>query len=154
MAGVNKVILLGNLGGDPEVRQTPTNKTVATVNIAVTERWKDQAGQKQERTEWMRVIFWGKQAEVVQQYLHKGSKVYVEGKLQTRSWEDKNGGGKRYATEVVASDFQFLDPAPNREGGQGGGFGGSRGNNARDEGSLPDYGDAAGPAPSDDDLPF
>lgn len=160
MAGVNKVILVGNLGADPEVRQTPGGNAVATFSVAVTERWKDQSGQKQERTEWVRCVVWRRQAEIAQQYLRKGSKVYAEGKLQTRSWEDRNGGGKRYATEVILDTFQMLD-APNGQGGHGnqGGFGGNSQASFGDNG-IPDFGPVGagpaptGPAPSEDDLPF
>lgn len=110
MAGsLNKVMLIGNLGSDPEVRSTPNGSQVATYRIACTEAWKDQSGQKHERTEWVTIVAWRQQAEIAQRFLRKGSKVYVEGKLQTRSWEDKNGGGKRYATEVLCDRFLMLD---------------------------------------------
>ena len=107
--GVNKVILIGNLGADPEVRRTRDNTAVADLRLATTEVWNDRSGQRQERTEWHRVVVWHKQAEFAKQYLHKGSKVYVEGRLQTRSWDDQSGQ-KRYTTEVVANDLQSLDP--------------------------------------------
>lgn len=107
--GVNKVILIGNLGQDPEVRYMPSGAAVANVNIATTEVWNDrQSGQRQERTEWHKVVFFNKLAEVVQQYLKKGSKVYIEGKLQTRKWQDQNGID-RYTTEIVSNDMQMLD---------------------------------------------
>lgn len=110
MAGsLNKVQLIGNLGADPEVRSTPNGAQVATFRVACSESWKDQSGQRQERTEWVTVVAWRQQAEIAQKYLRKGSKVYVEGKLQTRTWEDKNGGGKRYATEVLCDRFLMLD---------------------------------------------
>ncbi len=113
MAGsLNKVMLIGNLGSDPEVRNTPAGAAVATFRVACTESWKDQSGQKQERTEWVTIVAWRQQAEIAQKYLRKGSKVYVEGKLQTRQWEDKNGGGKRYATEVLCDHFMMLDGRP------------------------------------------
>ncbi len=106
--GINKVILIGNLGNDPEVRYTPGGSAVANVTIATNESWKDRnTGERQERTEWHRVVFWSRLAEIVEQYLKKGSKVYVEGRLQTRSWEQD--GVKRYTTEIVASDMQMLD---------------------------------------------
>mgnify|MGYP000424510776 CR=1 FL=1 len=107
--GVNKVILIGNLGQDPEVRYMPSGGAVANVNIATTEVWNDrQSGQRQERTEWHKVVFFNKLAEVVQQYLKKGSKIYIEGKLQTRKWQDQNGVD-RYTTEIVSNDMQMLD---------------------------------------------
>lgn len=109
---LNRVMLIGNLGADPEVRATPNGAKVANLRIACTETWKDQSGQKQERTEWVTIIAWRQQAEIAAKYLKKGSKVYVEGKLQTRQWEDKNGGGKRYATEVLCDRFMLLDGRP------------------------------------------
>lgn len=120
MAGsLNKVMLIGNLGSDPEVRNTPNGSMVANFCVACTESWKDQSGNKQERTEWVTVVAWKQQAEIAQKYLRKGSKVYVEGKLQTRQWEDKNGGGKRSATEVLCDRFMMLDGRPSgaQEGG-------------------------------------
>ncbi|MBB3141587.1 single-stranded DNA-binding protein [Halomonas organivorans] len=120
--GVNKVILIGNLGQDPEVRFTPSGTAVANLNLATTDTWTDrQSGQRQERTEWHRVVMFNKLAEISQQYLRKGSRVYVEGRLQTRKWQDQNGQDK-YSTEIVANDMQMLD---SRSGGDmGGGFGG------------------------------
>ena len=111
--GVNKVILIGNLGNDPDVRYTPAGAAVANLSIATSEVWNDkQTGQKQEKTEWHRVVFFGKSAELAQQYLYKGSKVFIEGKLQTRKWQD-NSGQDRYTTEVVVNgintQFQMLD---------------------------------------------
>tara|TARA_R110000851_G_scaffold133381_4_gene268231 strand:+ start:6432 stop:6875 length:444 start_codon:yes stop_codon:yes gene_type:complete len=108
MSGVNKVILIGNAGNDPEFRVMPNGNGVANLSIATSESWKDKnTGEKQEKTEWHRVIFFNKQAEVINQYVKKGSKLYVEGRLQTRSWEQD--GVKKYTTEIVASEFQFLD---------------------------------------------
>ncbi|MBY5985840.1 single-stranded DNA-binding protein [Halomonas denitrificans] len=125
--GVNKVILIGNLGQDPEVRFTPSGTAVANLNLATTDTWMDrQSGQRQERTEWHRVVMFNKLAEISQQYLKKGSKLYIEGRLQTRKWQDQNGQD-RYSTEIVASDMQMLDGRG--EGGQGGGFGGQQGGN-------------------------
>ena len=145
MAGsLNKVMLIGNLGADPEVRTTPTGATVATFRVACTESWKDQSGQKQERTEWVTVVAWRQQAELVQRFLRKGSKVYVEGKLQTRTWEDKNAGGKRYATEVLCDRFMMLDGRPQGHDDQ------SRGGDSYTQ----DAGGAPAPSGSDDDLPF
>src|ERR1700677_614660 len=108
MSGVNKVIIVGRLGGDPEVRYTPGGQAVAKLSVATSENWKDKEGQKQERTEWHRVVVWGKMAEVVGQHLTKGRQVYVEGRLQTRSWDDKATGQKKYSTEIVANTVQFL----------------------------------------------
>lgn len=108
MSGVNKVILVGRLGNDPEIRYTQQGVAVTNFNIATSENWLDKGGQKQERTEWHRIVVWGKMAETCSQYLAKGRQVFVEGRLQTRQWEDKDGG-KRYTTEIVASTVQFLD---------------------------------------------
>jgi single-strand DNA-binding protein len=110
MAGsLNKVMLIGNLGADPESRATPNGAQVVNFRIACSENWKDQSGQKHEWTEWVTCVAWRQQAEIAAKYLRKGSKVYVEGKLQTRTWEDKQGGGKRYATEVLVDRFMMLD---------------------------------------------
>ena len=108
--GVNKVILIGNLGKDPEVRYTPSGLAVANVTIATSESWKDkQSGETQERTEWHRVVFYQRLAEIVGEYLRKGSKVFVEGKLQTRKWQDKTTNQDRYTTEIIADSMQMLD---------------------------------------------
>ena len=107
MAGVNKVIIVGRLGADPETKQVGNGGTVSRLSIATSEQWVDKEGQKQERTEWHRVVVWGKLAEICGRHLAKGRQVYVEGRLQTRSWEDQQGQ-KRYSTEVVASTVQFL----------------------------------------------
>lgn len=118
MASVNKVILIGNLGDDPEVRYTGTGQAVATIRMATNERWTDKGGQQQERTEWHRVIVWGKQAEQCKEYLSKGRQIYVEGRLQTREWNDKEGH-KRYTTEIVAQRIQFLgSPNGRRQGAE------------------------------------
>jgi single-strand DNA-binding protein len=113
MASVNKVILIGNLGADPELRYTPSGSAVANFNIATTEKWRDKDGQMQEKTEWHRIILWARQAEVAKEYLRKGSSVYIEGRIQNRSYEDKEGV-KRYVTEIVGQRMQLL-------GGRGGG---------------------------------
>lgn len=106
---INKVILLGRLGDDPSVRYTQSNETIANISLATSENWKDkQTGERKEKTEWHRVVFFGKLAEIVSEYLKKGSKIYVEGKLQTRKWQDSNGVDK-YTTEIVASVMQMLD---------------------------------------------
>ena len=113
MASVNKVILVGNLGRDPEVRYTPQGSAVANFSMATTERWSDPSGEKKERTEWHKIVVWGKQAEIVGEYLRKGKQVYVEGSLQTREWTDKEGN-KRYTTEVRAQRVQMLGRAEER----------------------------------------
>ena len=105
---INKVILIGNLGADPELRYTPNGIMVATFSVATSERWKGQDGKAQESTEWHRVVAWGKLAEICNQYLHKGSRVYIEGKLQTKKWQDQNGV-ERFITEVIARDMKMLD---------------------------------------------
>ena len=113
-ASVNKVILIGNLGSDPEVRYTPSGQAVANFNIATNESWKGKDGQDQERTEWHKIVVWGKLAEICGEYLGKGRTVYVEGRLQTREWADKEGH-KRYTTEIVANTVQFLGPPGSKE---------------------------------------
>jgi single-strand DNA-binding protein len=110
MAGVNKAILIGRLGADPEIRYTPNSLAVANFNIATSEQWTDKDGQKQERTEWHKIVAFGRLGEVCGEYLHKGSQVYLEGRLQTRSWEDRDGN-KRWTTEIVASVMQMLGTA-------------------------------------------
>lgn len=157
MAGsVNKVILIGNLGADPEVRYTASGTPVANFNIATSENWTDKQGQRQERTEWHRIVVWSKLAELCAEYLAKGRKVYVEGRLQTRQWDDRDGN-KRYTTEVVAQNITFLD---SRDGGgapsggsSGAPSGGSTG--AGSGGSSGGGGFDYGPPPmTDDDVPF
>ncbi len=168
-ASLNKVMIIGNLGADPEVRATPGGAQVANFRVACTENWKDQSGQRQERTEWVTIVAWRQQAEIAQKYLRKGSRVYVEGKLQTRTWDDKATGAKRYATEVLCDRFMMLDgrPSGGGEGGGGGfeergGYGGgaARGGAARGGSSMGagedfDYAppSAGGGASADDDLP-
>ncbi len=133
MAGsVNKVILIGNLGADPDVRTTPSGQMVATLSIATSETFNNREGQRQERTEWHRVQLWGKQAELAQRYLTKGRKVYIEGRIQTRSWDDQQSGQKRYSTEVVANQMVFIDSGGGGAGRDAGGeeaaaFGGGGG---------------------------
>ena len=112
--GVNKVILIGNAGAAPELRYTPGGTAVSNFSIATNESWTDSGGERQERTEWHRIVVWGRLAEICNQYLRKGSKVYIEGKLQTRSWEGQDGL-KRYTTEVVARDMQLLDSRSDME---------------------------------------
>jgi single-strand DNA-binding protein len=147
---VNKVILVGNLGRDPEVRSTPSGQPVATFSLATNRKWKDRDGNRQEQTEWHNVVCWGRQAEVAGQYLTKGRQIFVEGRLQTRSWEDKQSGEKKYRTEVICDNFQMLGQRGDFEQGRssapfptdppaGGGGGGGGG----------------GPTePDDDDIPF
>ncbi|MGB2696970.1 MAG: single-stranded DNA-binding protein [Candidatus Zixiibacteriota bacterium] len=107
MAGINKVILIGNLGKDPELRYTPSGTAVATFPLATTSRWKNSSGEAQERTDWHRIVAWGRQAEVCNEYLKKGSQVYLEGRIQYRSFDDKEGN-KRYVTEIIARLVQML----------------------------------------------
>jgi len=114
--GINKVILIGNIGGDPETRYLPSGGAVTNITVATSESWKDkQSGQAQERTEWHRVVFFNRLAEIAGEYLRKGSKVYIEGSLRTRKWQDKDGQD-RYTTEIVANEMQMLD---SRDNGQG-----------------------------------
>jgi single-strand DNA-binding protein len=148
--GVNKVILIGNLGKDPEVRYMPNGTAVANITVATSETWKDkQTGEQKEKTEWHRVVFYRRLAEIAGEYLRKGSKVYIEGRLQTRKWQDQSGQD-RYSTEVIADEMQMLDS-------RGSGF---------EAGSSPSPSKAASPAPAaspdmpaddsflDDDIPF
>ncbi|HEY0711062.1 MAG TPA: single-stranded DNA-binding protein, partial [Polyangia bacterium] len=136
MASVNKVILIGNLGGDPELKYTPSNRPLCNLSVATNEVFKDKSGQRQERTEWHRVTVWGEQAETCSKYLAKGRSVYVEGRLQTRSWDDKDGK-KRYSTDIVADRVVFL--------GGGGGAGAEGG--ARRGGGGRGWGDEQGGPP-------
>jgi single-strand DNA-binding protein len=160
--GVNKVILVGNCGGDPETRYLPSGGAVSNVTLATSETWKDKTtGQPQEKTEWHRVVFFNRLAEIVNEYVKKGSKLYIEGSLRTRSWEQD--GVKRYATEIVANEMQMLDSR-----GQGGGGGGQYDNQfGQDSAPAPaqssnrprEATQAKAPAPSnfdnfDDDIPF
>ena len=111
MAGVNKVIIVGRLGKDPELRYTPSGAAVANFTVATSEEWKDKdTGEKQERTEWHRIVAWRRLGEICGEYLHKGKEVYLEGRLQTRSWEDRDGNTK-YTTEIVAQNMQMLGSA-------------------------------------------
>ena len=155
--GVNKVILIGNLGADPETRAMPSGTTVANLRIATSESWRDkQTGEQQERTEWHRVALFGRLAEVAGEYLRKGSQVYIEGSLRTRKWQDKQGN-ERYSTEIVGNDMQMLGGRGG--GGQapamgGGGAGGGAGRESGgDEGGSPGRGGGGGEE-FDDDIPF
>lgn len=114
MASVNKVTILGRLGGDPEVKEISQGSTVANFSVATSDAWTDKNGQKQERTEWHRIVVWGKLAELCGRYLSKGRQVYLEGRLQTRSWEDQDGV-KRYTTEIMASAVKFIDSKGSEE---------------------------------------
>lgn len=120
MSGVNKVILVGRLGADPELKAVTSGQNVAKFNVATSENWTDKNGQKQERTEWHKIIVWGRQAENCARHLSKGRQVYIEGRLQTRQWDDPQGQ-KRYTTEIVANTVQFLGAGGERGASQGGG---------------------------------
>ena len=115
--GVNKAIIVGRLGQDPSIRYMPNGNEVANFTVATSEQWKDQQGQKQEKTEWHRITIYGKLAEIAGKYLHKGSNVYLEGRLQTREWTDQQQV-KRYTTEIIANEMQMLDGAPQQQGQQ------------------------------------
>jgi single-strand DNA-binding protein len=160
MAGksVNKVILVGNLGKDPEVKYTPQGTPVAKITLATNERFKDKDGNWQDRTEWHNVVLWQRLAEIAGEYLKKGGKVYIEGRLQTRSWDDKQTGQKKYMTEVVANDLVLLGGRGDSAGGDFSG-GSSRsasaggGNNNFDQRTPEPEHAASGPI-TDDDIPF
>jgi single-strand DNA-binding protein len=155
MASVNKVILVGNLGRDPETRYTTSGDAVTNIRLATTDTWKDKAGEKQERTEWHNIVFYGRQAEIAGEYLKKGRQIYVEGRLQTRKWQDKEGQD-RYTTEIIADRMQMLG---SRDGGGAAASAAepaerSPGSEARGAGRS-----AAAPAKKnvddlDDDIPF
>lgn len=136
MASVNKAILIGNLGKDPEIRYTPSGQAVVTFSLATTEKWRDKDGQMQERTEWHNIVVWGRMAENANEYLKKGRPVYIEGRIQNRSYDDKDGN-KRYISEVVAQRMQFLGGKPDQAGG-----------------SRPAQEEPPEVAADDDDLPF
>jgi single-strand DNA-binding protein len=154
---VNKVILVGNLGKDPEVKFTPSGVPVAKFSLATNERYKDKAGEWQDRTEWHNIVAWQRLAEIVGEYVKKGSKIYIEGRLQTSSWEDKQSGEKKYRTEVVASDLVLLGGR-----GEGGGGGGDHeGRSSRGAAASLDqrtsHSEEHAPAPAeitDEDIPF
>jgi len=161
--GVNKVILIGNLGADPETRAMPSGTTVANLRVATSESWRDkQTGEQQERTEWHRVAFFGRLAEVAGEYLRKGSQVYIEGSLRTRKWQDKQGN-ERYSTEIIGNDLQMLGGRAGAGGGGGapggGGEAGARGGGS----SAPAFSEESGSGGTggggrseefDDDIPF
>jgi single-strand DNA-binding protein len=163
---LNKVMLIGNLGKDPEVKFTPGGMAVAKFTVATNERFKDKSGEWQDRTEWHSIVAWQRLAEIVGEYLKKGSKVYIEGRLQTSSWEDKQSGEKKYRTEIIANDLVML--SGRGEGGGGGGdFEGrsSRGSSASGassgsgasspyDQSAPAHDEPAGTTITDEDIPF
>jgi len=166
MASVNKVILVGNLGRDPEVRYTPDGAAICNVSIATTSQWKDRAsGERREETEWHRVVFYNRLAEIAGEYLRKGRSVYVEGRLKTRKWQDKETGADRYSTDIVADQMQMLggrDGGGGDAGGDSGGFSQPPARRApqqqRPRPAAPAAPPAAAPASSladmDDDIPF
>ena len=165
--GINKVILIGNLGADPETRAMPSGMTVANIRVATSENWKDkQSGENKERTEWHNVAMFGRLGEIAGEYLKKGSKVYIEGSLRTRKWQDKSGND-RYTTEIIANEMQMLDSrgGGGMGGGGGGDFGGGGGGGrGKPQQSPPDDFDQGGPPAGvgsdkgggefDDDIPF
>jgi len=149
MASVNKVFLIGNLGRDPELRYTPSGQPVANFTLATTDNYTSKAGDREERTEWHRIVAWGKTAELCAQYLSKGRSVYIEGRLQTREWENKEGQKQR-TTEVVANTVQFLGPPKGAAGAGGGGRPSRPGAEGGGEASY----DAPSAPPPDEDIPF
>ncbi|MDH5752494.1 MAG: single-stranded DNA-binding protein [Deltaproteobacteria bacterium] len=166
MSNLNKVMLIGRLGQEPEIRHTQSGQMVANFSLATNDYWKDKQGQKQEKTEWHNIVVWGNQADFVQNYVHKGRLVYVEGRLQTRSWEDKTGA-KRYTTEVVANTIQLLDRQGDSQGqghspSQGQGQGQGQGGAYRESGPPPQqqsYNEQNQQPPGnepymEDDIPF
>ncbi|OZI72194.1 single-stranded DNA-binding protein [Bordetella genomosp. 12] len=169
MASVNKVILVGNLGRDPEVRYSPDGAAICNLSLATTSQWKDKAsGERREETEWHRVVMYNRLAEIAGEYLKKGRSVYIEGRLKTRKWQDKDTGADRYSTEIVADQMQMLG---GRDGAEGGGFGGGGGYDEAPRqqrapaqrpapaqrqapAAAPMGGGAANLADMDDDIPF
>ncbi len=163
--GINKVILIGNLGADPETRAMPSGMTVANIRVATSENWKDkQSGENKERTEWHNVAMFGRLGEIAGEYLKKGSKVYIEGSLRTRKWQDKSGND-RYTTEIIANEMQMLDSrgGGGMGGGGGGDYGGGSGRGKQQQSPPDDFDQGAPPAGGgsdkgggefDDDIPF
>jgi single-strand DNA-binding protein len=161
MKSVNKVILIGNLGKDPEIKHTPQGKPVAQFSLATNERFKDKEGQWQERTEWHNIVLWDRLAEIAGEYLKKGGKVYIEGRIRTESWDDKQSGQKKYITKIIGSDVVLLGGR-----GEGGGdyAGGSRGASSSSASSGANHFDQSAPEPehapvgsspiTDEDIPF
>jgi single-strand DNA-binding protein len=152
MAGVNRVILVGNVGRDPEVRTTPTGQTVAKFSLATSEKFKDRSGEKQERTDWHNLVAWGNQADFCRQYIQKGRQIYVEGRLRYDSWTDPQGQ-KKYRTEIIIANIQLLGSRAGERPGERPAGGGEP-----PPDSQPDYGEpmdtGAGSLAADDDLPF
>jgi len=150
--GINKAIIVGNLGRDPEVRYTANGSAVANITVATSESWKDkQSGERQERTEWHRVVFFGRLAEIAEEYLKKGSQVYIEGSIRTQKWQDKESGQDRYTTEIVARDMQMLGS----RGGEASGGSGDDYSGAASSATASSGGGASGRDPDlDDDIPF
>jgi single-strand DNA-binding protein len=142
---INKVILVGRLGKDPEIKSTAGGQTVAKFTMATDEKFTDKSGEKQERTEWHNIVAWARLAEICGQYLRKGSLVYIEGSIRTDSWEDKESGQKRYRTEIIAREMKMLDRKRDSGGGEEGGGYGSR---------RPAAATAGGPPEDDDEVPF
>ena len=156
----NKILLIGNLGRDPEARSLPDGTPVCNFSVATNRRWRDRDGNQQEQTEWHNIVCFGRLAEIAGQYLNKGKQVFVEGRIQTRSWDDRNTGEKRYRTEIVADNFQMLG-GPGAGGGRGGGgypdydesdYGGSTGTSG--DGGGDGGGGGGGGGADDDDIPF
>lgn len=146
--GINKVILVGNLGRDPETRYTPDGAAITNLALATSESWKDkQSGEMQERTEWHRVVMYGRLAEIASEYLKKGAKVYIEGKLRTSKWQDKTTGADKYSTDIIASEMQMLDS----KGGNGGGSYNAPSSQPASRNDMPDVGASDA---FDDDIPF
>ena len=157
---VNKVILVGRLGRDPETRYTGGGQAVANFSVATDETYKDKAGERQKRTEWHKIVVWGKQAEIAQQYLKKGSLIFIEGRIQSREWQDKEGQ-KRTSFEIVATNFRMLGGRGDGAGGGAGSYGGGTRAEEHDQaGPMDDFGGrgggggASGPEISDEDIPF
>lgn len=150
---VNKVILIGNLGKDPEVKYTPNGTALARFSLATNERYKDKSGEWQDRTEWHNIVAWQRTAEIAGEYLKKGRTVYVEGRLQTRSWDDKESGQKKYMTEIVVSDLVLLGGGRG-EGGESGGGQRARGASAGGEAQKPADDFAQNTTITDEDIPF
>jgi len=157
--GVNKVILIGNVGGDPEVRYLPNGSAVTTITLATSDSWKDkQTGQNQERTEWHRVVFFNRLGEIAGEYLRKGSKIYVEGALRTNKWKDQQGKD-RYRTEIIGNEMQMLDSRYNQQDGEQGANQGNSQPNRNPNGTAPSttaHPQPGTPSPDDfdDDIPF
>lgn len=149
--GINKAILIGNLGGDPEVRYMPSGGAVANITLATSDAWKDkQTGEQHDKTEWHRVVFFNRLAEIAGEFLRKGSKIYVEGRIQTRKWQDKNGQD-RYTTEIIANEMQMLDSrGANHASAEHGSF--QSNSHQEDSGKMQSHGPI--PETFDDDIPF